>query len=320
MPQKLNIDRIEKHFLARAKTKPKLHTAIVHPCSRDALLGAIDAAREGLLEPVLVGPQTKIRAIAEEQELDISGYEAIDVPHSHAAAARAVQMAATDEVEALMKGSLHTDELMTEVVKHDGGLRAERRISHVFAMADENYHKPFFITDAAVNIAPDLPAKKDIVQNAIELLHDISENPVTPKVAVLSAVETVNPAMQSTIDAACLCKMADREQITGAIIDGPLAFDNAISKEAARIKGIRSAVAGDADIFLAPDLEAGNMLAKELILLGNASAAGIVLGARVPIILTSRSDGVESRIGSCALAVLMADARRNKRLRFTKVA
>jgi phosphotransacetylase len=231
-----------------------------------------------------------------------------------------VRSAASGEVEALMKGSLHTDELMSEVVKHDSGMRTERRISHVFAMADENYHKPFFITDAAVNITPDLIAKKDIVQNAIDLLVGISEQPIVPKVAVLSAVETVNPAMQSTVDAACLCKMADRQQITGAILDGPLAYDNAISKEAADIEGIRSQVAGDADIFLTPDLEAGNMLAKQLILLGKASAAGIVLGARVPIILTSRADGVESRVGSCALAVLMANARRNNRSASLKAA
>ncbi|MDE3061369.1 MAG: bifunctional enoyl-CoA hydratase/phosphate acetyltransferase, partial [Pseudomonadota bacterium] len=252
------------------------------------------------------------------QKLDISAYPLVDVPHSHAAAAEAVQMAAHGEVEALMKGSLHTDELMGAVVQHDSGLRTERRISHVFAMADENYHKPFYITDAAMNIAPDLLTKKDIVQNAIDLIVGISDEPMTPKVAVLAAVEVVNPAMQSTIDAACLCKMAERGQITGAIIDGPLAFDNAISAEAAKVKGITSAVAGDADIFLVPDIESGNMLAKQLILLGGASAAGIVLGARLPIILTSRSDGVASRIGSCALAVLMANAMREGRLTFAK--
>jgi phosphotransacetylase len=320
MPQQLDVSRIEKHLLDRARTKPRITTAIVHPCSHDSLLGAIEAAREGLIEPVLVGPQSKIQAIAMEQELDISAYRLVDVPHSHAAAVKAVQLAASSEVEALMKGSLHTDELMSEAVKHDGSLRTERRISHVFAMADENYHKPFFITDAAVNITPDLLAKKDIVQNAIDLVVSISEQPTVLKVAVLSAVETIHPTMQSTVDAACLCKMADRQQITGAILDGPLAYDNAISKEAADIKGIRSQVAGDADIFLTPDLEAGNMLAKQLILLGKASAAGIVLGARVPIILTSRAADVESRIGSCALAVLMVDARRNNRMAFTKVA
>jgi phosphate acetyltransferase len=312
--QKLDVDHIVKHFLARAKAKPKVKTAVVHPCSHDALLGPIDAVREGLIVPVLVGPCAKIMAIAKAQKLDISTYELVDVPHSHAAAAKAVQMAAAGEVEALMKGSLHTDELMTEVVKHDSGLRTERRISHVFAVADESYHKPFFITDAAINITPDLLTKRDIVQNAVDLLVGICEVPFTPKVAVLAAVETVNPAMRSTVDAACLSKMADRGQITGAIVDGPLAYDSAVSKEAAKIKGIHSQVAGDADIFLAPDLEAGNMLAKQLILLGNASSAGIILGARVPIMLTSRADGVQSRIGSCALAVLMADARRNSYL------
>lgn len=318
MSQKLDIDLINKHFLARAKARPKIKTAVVHPCSHDALLGAIEAAREGLIDPVLVGPKTKIIAIAKEQKIDISAYKLVDTPHSHAAAAQAVQMAARGEVEALMKGSLHTDEMMGAVVQRDSGLRTERRISHVFVMADENYHKPFYITDAAMNIAPDLLTKKDIVQNAVDLLAGISEKPVTPKVAVLAAVEVVNPAMQSTIDAACLCKMADRGQITGAIIDGPLAFDNAISAEAAKVKGITSAVAGDADIFITPDIESGNMLAKQLILLGGASAAGIVLGARLPIILTSRSDSVASRIGSCALAVLMADAMRSGKLTFAK--
>lgn len=319
MQHKLNVDHIIRNFLERAKLKPKIKTAVAHPCSPDALLGAIEAANEGLIEPVLVGPRAKITAIAEEHKLDIKSYELLDVPYSHAAAFTAVQLAREGKVQALMKGSLHTDELMAEVVKHENGLRTERRISHVFALADENYHKPFFITDAAMNIAPDLLAKKDIVQNAIDLLIGISEHKIIPKVAILAAIETVNPAMQSTIDAACLCKMADRGQIQGAIIDGPLAYDNAISLECARIKGINSLVAGDADIFLVPDIESGNMLAKQLILLGNASAAGIILGARVPIILTSRSDGVQSRIGSCALAVLMADAIRNKLITNLKV-
>jgi len=320
MQQKLNVGEITAHFLARAKTKPGIRTAVVHPCSHDALLGAIEAAREGLIEPILIGPCTKIEAVAKEQKLNISSYELVDVPHSHAAAAKAVELARDGHVEALMKGSLHTDELMSEVVNRDSGLRTERRISHVFAMATENYHKPFFITDAAVNIAPDLLAKKDIVQNAIDLLIGISEKKIVPKVAILGAVETVNPAMPSTVDAACLCKMLDRGQIQNAIMDGPLAYDNAISLEAAKIKGINSPVAGDADIFLAPDLECGNMLVKQLILLAGASSAGVILGARVPIILTSRSDGAESRIASCALAVLMADAKRNDRLTFLKVA
>ncbi|MBV8938517.1 MAG: bifunctional enoyl-CoA hydratase/phosphate acetyltransferase [Alphaproteobacteria bacterium] len=313
MQTKINIDLIKKHFLERAKGKQAMRTAVVHPCSAEALLGAVDAQREGLIEPVLVGPRYKIEALAEKGGWDISAYPLVDVPHSHAAAQAAVEMARDGKVEGLMKGSLHTDELMSEVVRPESGLRTERRISHVFAMATEHYHKPFLITDAAINIAPNLLTKRDIVQNAVDLLIAISERPIAPKVAALSAVETVNPALQSTVDAACLCKMADRGQIAGAIVDGPLAFDNAISAEAARIKEIHSPVAGDADIFLAPDLESGNILAKQLILLSQTSSAGVILGARVPIVLTSRSDGVESRIGSCALAVLMADARRNRR-------
>ncbi len=320
MQRKLDVDRIERHFLARARAKPKIKMAVVHPCSHDALLGAIDAAREGLIEPVLIGPRAKINAIAEAQTLDLAAYEIVDVPHSHAAAAEAVQMAACGGVDALMKGSLHTDELMGEVVKHDSGLRTERRMSHAFVLADKNYHKPFIITDAAINIAPDLMTKRDIVQHTVDLQIRIAEHSITPKVAVLAAVETVNPEMRSTVDAACLCKMADRGQIARAIVDGPLAYDNAINKEAAEIKGIHSPVAGDADIFLMPDLEAGNMLAKQLILLGHASAAGIVLGARVPIVLTSRADGIESRMGSCALAVLMADVQRDRRITFAKSA
>lgn len=317
--KKLDVDYIIRHFLERAKAKPKIQTAIVHPCSTDALLGAVEAAREGLIEPILVGPRTKIAVLAEELKLDILPYELIDVPHSHAAASKSVELARTGSVQALMKGSLHTDELMSEVVQHDSGLRTERRISHVFALATENYPKPFFITDAAVNIAPDLLAKKDIVQNAVDFLNGIREHPAVPKVAILSAVETVNPAMPSTVDAACLCKMADRGQIKGAILDGPLAYDNAISLEAAKIKGIQSTVSGDADIFIVPDIESGNMLVKQLILLNGASSAGIILGTRVPIILTSRSDSVQSRIGSCALAVLMADAMTKGLLTYLKV-
>ena len=319
MQNKLDVNLITKHFLDRAKSKPKISTAIVHPCSNDALQGAVDAAREGLIEPVLIGPRDKIMVIADEMKLDIRPYELADVPHSHAAAAKSIELAQTGAVEALMKGSLHTDELMGEVVKHDSGLRTERRISHVFALATENYPKPFFITDAAVNIAPDLLAKRDIVQNAVDFLNGIREKPAIPKVAILSAVETVNPAMQSTVDAACLCKMADRGQIQGAILDGPLAYDNAISLDAAKIKGIKSSVSGDADIFVTPDLESGNMLAKQLILLNGASSAGIILGTRIPVILTSRSDSVQSRIDSCALAVLMADAIRSGRLTYLKV-
>lgn len=319
MQKELDIDLVVKHFLARAKSKPKIKTAVVHPCSHDALLGAIESASEGLIDPIFIGPSAKIEATAKAQNLDISAYPLIDVPHSHAAAAKAVNMAREQEVDALMKGSLHTDELMSEVVKSESGLRTERRISHAFVLAEPNYHKPFIITDGAINIAPNLMVKRDIIQNAIDLLVGISERPIKPKVAVLAAVETVNPIMQATIDAACLCKMADRGQITGGIIDGPLAYDNAISKRAAEIKGIHSPVSGEADIFLMPDLESGNMLAKSLIMLNRATSAGIILGTHVPIILTSRADGPQSRIGSSALAVLMADAQRNKRINFTKV-
>ncbi|AJY47961.1 phosphate acetyltransferase [Martelella endophytica] len=300
--------------MERAAQKPAIATAVVHPCSRDALLGAVEAAHENLIVPILVGPEAKIRAIADEHGIDISDYKIVDTPHSHASAAQAVALASKGEAEALMKGSLHTDEYMGAVLKKDAGLRTGRRISHVFAMVDPEYPKPFFITDAAMNIKPDLATKVDIAQNAIDLMRAISDVDIIPKVAVLSAVETVNPAIQSTIDAACLSKMADRGQITNAIVDGPLAFDNAISLEAAKIKGITSRVSGDADILLTPDLESGNMLAKQLVLLGGATSSGIIIGARIPIILTSRADGPEARIGSCAIAALMADARRNGRM------
>ncbi len=313
MADKFDVAGFNKNFIERAAQKPAIATAVVHPCSRDALLGAVEAAHENLIEPILVGPESKIKAIADEHEIDIAGYRIIDTPHSHASAAQAVALASKGEAEALMKGSLHTDEYMGAVIKKDAGLRTGRRISHVFAMVDPEYPKPFFITDAAMNIKPDLAAKVDIAQNAIDLMIAISDVEITPKVAVLSAVETVNPAIQSTIDAACLSKMADRGQITNAIVDGPLAFDNAISLEAAKIKGISSAVSGDADILLTPDLESGNMLAKQLVLLGGATSSGIILGARIPIILTSRADGAQARIGSCAIAALMADARRNGR-------
>ena len=309
--------KVAAGLMQRAKAKPAIRTAVVHPCSADALAGAVESARLGLIEPILIGPERKIRETAEQAGLDISGFRLEAAPHSHAAAAQAVALAGSGAVQALMKGSLHTDELMGEVVRKENGLRTERRISHIFAMADDNYHKPFLITDAAINIAPDLMTKRDIAQNAVDFLIGIADRPMVPKVAVLSAVETVNAAMQSTIDAACLSKMADRGQIQRALVDGPLAFDNAMSREAAETKGIRSAVAGDADILLMPDLESGNMLAKQLILLGGAVSAGLVLGARIPIILTSRSDGTASRTGSAALAVLMADAQANGRLGFT---
>ncbi|MBB4064087.1 bifunctional enoyl-CoA hydratase/phosphate acetyltransferase [Gellertiella hungarica] len=310
--------RVAAGLLERAKAKPGIRTAVVHPCSADALGGAIEAAGLGLIEPILVGPEAKIRETAEAAHLSVAGFRIVDAPHSHAAAALSMELARTGEAQALMKGSLHTDELMGEVVKKENGLRTERRISHIFAMADDSYHKPFIITDAAINIAPDLMTKRDILQNAVDFLIGIADKPMTPKVAVLSAVETVNPSMVSTVDAACLSKMADRGQIQRALVDGPLAFDNAMSRDAARTKGIVSVVAGDADVLLMPDLESGNMLAKQLILLGGAVSAGLVLGARLPIILTSRSDGTASRIGSAALAVLMADAQANGRLGFTR--
>nr|WP_316652285.1 bifunctional enoyl-CoA hydratase/phosphate acetyltransferase [uncultured Gellertiella sp.] len=308
--------RVATELMARARALATIRTAVVHPCSPDALAGAVEAAALGLIEPVLVGPLARIRAVAAEAGLDISRFEMVDAPFSHASAALAVGLARDGRVQALMKGSLHTDELIGEVVKRENGLRTERRISHVFAMADDSYHKPFLITDGAINIAPDLLTKRDILQNAVDFLVGISEVAMVPKVAVLSAVETVNPAMQSTVDAACLSKMAERGQILGALVDGPLAFDNAISRTAAETKGIISKVAGDADILLVPDLESGNMLAKQLVFLGGAVSAGLVLGARLPIILTSRSDDIASRMGSAALAVLMADAQARGRLGF----
>lgn len=310
--------KVAADLMARARAKPMIRTVVVHPCSAEALAGAIESAELGLIDPVLVGPEAKIRALAEKAGLDISRFELVDTPHSHASAAVSVALAGKGGIQAMMKGSLHTDELIGEVVKKENGLRTERRISHIFAMADDSYHKPFLITDAAINIAPDLLTKRDILQNAADFLMGISASDMVPKVAVLSAVETVNPAMQSTVDAACLSKMAERGQITGALVDGPLAFDNAMSRAAADAKGIVSPVAGDADILLMPDLESGNMLAKQLILLGGAVSAGLVLGARLPIILTSRSDGAASRTGSAALAVLMADAQANGRLNYLK--
>jgi len=280
-----------------------LRMAVVHPCDELSLTGALEAKSQGLIEPVLVGPEAKVRRAAEAAKRSLDGIELVDVPHSHAAAARAVELARTRKVSALMKGALHTDELMAAVVDAASGLRTERRMSHVFVLDVPTYPKPLLITDAAINIEPDLETKRDIVQNAVDLAHALAL--AMPKVAVLSAVETVYPKIRSTVDAAALCKMADRGQITGCIIDGPLAFDNAISREAAETKAIASPVAGDADILVVPDLEAGNMLAKQLIYLSGAEAAGIVLGARVPIVLTSRSDSVLSRLASCALAVLL---------------
>jgi phosphate acetyltransferase len=283
-------------------------TAVAHPCDEASLRAAVEAADGDLIQPILVGPQARIRAVAEQCGLDIAAFRVVDTPHSHASAAKAVEIVRAGEAETLMKGSLHTDELMAEVIRKEGGLRTERRVSHVFIMDVPTYAKPLAVTDAAINIFPDLETKVDIVQNAIEMAHALGRE--LPKVAILSAVETVTPKIPSTIDAAALCKMAERSQITGGLLDGPLAFDNAISKEAAAIKGLRSEVAGDADILVVPDLEAGNMLAKQLSFLANADAAGIVLGARVPIILTSRADTVRARMASCAVAVLLAHARR----------
>jgi phosphate acetyltransferase len=283
-------------------------TAVAHPCEASALTGALDAARLRLIQPILVGPAAKIGAVAKECGLSIDGVRIVDVPHSHAAAIRAVELVRAGEAEVLMKGSLHTDELMSAVVSKELGLRTGRRISHVFLMDVPTYPKVLIITDGAINIAPTLEDKVDIVQNAIDLARSLDV--ALPKVAILSAVETVTSKIPSTIDAAALCKMAERGQITGGLLDGPLAFDNAISREAAKTKGIRSEVAGDPDILLAPDLEAGNGLAKQLSFLANADSAGLVLGARVPIILTSRADSVRSRTASCGVALRMVHARR----------
>ncbi|MCV2892078.1 bifunctional enoyl-CoA hydratase/phosphate acetyltransferase [Lentibacter sp. XHP0401] len=279
-----------------------VRTAVVHPCDALSLRGALEAASQGLIVPILIAPKAKLESVAKEFGCDLGGAEIVDVPHSHAAAERAVELVRNGKVEALMKGKLHTDELMEPVVDSNTGLRTERRMSHIFALDVPHYPKPLFITDAAINIFPDLDTKRDIVQNAIDLAQALGVE--QPKVAILSAVETVYPKIPSTLDAAALCKMWDRGQITGGVLDGPLAFDNAVSKSAAKAKGIVSEVAGDADILVVPDLEAGNMIAKQLIHLAGAEAAGIVLGARVPIILTSRADGVMSRLASSAMAQL----------------
>jgi phosphate acetyltransferase len=297
-----------ERLIARAKEVPPATTVVVHPCDETSLRGPIEAAQAGIIVPILVGPGAKISAVAREHGLDIGRFEIVDVAHSEAAAARAVELIHESKGELLMKGSLHTDELMREVTAGKTGLRTARRISHVFIMDVPTYSETLFITDAAINIFPDLDAKRDIVQNAIDLFTQVGLG--TPRVAILSAVETVTSKIPSTIDAAALCKMSERGQITGGILDGPLAFDNAIDPEAARIKGIKSAVAGRAQILVVPDLEAGNMLAKNLNFLAKADSAGIVLGARVPIVLTSRADSVRARMASCAVAVLNAHARR----------
>ena len=301
--------KYERLITATKKLAP-LPTAVAHPCDETSLQGALEAARAGMIVPILVGPKERMQNIAKSRGLDIAGVDMIDVPHSQAAAEKAVELVRTGKAELLMKGSLHTDELLGAVTRRETGLRAGRRISHVFVMDVPTHDHTLFITDAAVNIAPDLLAKRDIVQNAIDLYAGLGLG--RPRVAILSAVETVTPNIPSTIDAAALCKMADRGQITGGELDGPLAFDNAISREAAHVKGITSPVAGQAEILVVPDLEAGNMLAKNLTFLSGADAAGIVLGARVPIILTSRADKVRTRMASAAVAMLLAYSRQAK--------
>ena len=297
-----------ERLVAKAKQVAAASTIVVHPCDESSLRGPVEAAALGIIKPILVGPAARIKKVASEHGIKISDFQVIDAPHSEAAAERAVELVHEGKGELLMKGSLHTDELMRAVTNSKTGLRTARRISHVFIMDVPTYSETLFVTDAAINISPDLDAKRDIIQNAVDLFTQVGLG--TPRVAILSAVETVTSKIPSTIDAAALCKMADRGQITNAIIDGPLAFDNAISPEAAKIKGIQSPVAGKAQILVVPDLEAGNMLAKNLIFLSKADSAGLVLGARVPVVLTSRADSVRSRMASCAAAVLYAAARR----------
>jgi phosphate acetyltransferase len=294
-------------LVARCAGVAPLPMAVVHPCDVSSLEAALRAGEAGLIAPVLVGPQARIRATAQAGGLDLAAWTIVDTPHSHASAERAVAQVREGGAAALMKGSLHTDELMGAVVAKEGGLRTARRLSHVFVMDVPTYAKLLLVTDAAVNILPSLDVKADIASNAIELAQALGV--AVPKVAILSAVETVTAKLPSTIEAAALCKMADRGQIQGGLLDGPLAFDNAISREAARTKGIKSEVAGDADVLLVPDLEAGNMLAKTLTFLGGADAGGVVMGARVPIVLTSRADSLVARLASCAIAVLDAAAR-----------
>jgi phosphate acetyltransferase len=297
-----------EQLLVRCKSLQPIPTAVAHPCEKTALSAAIEAAEKGLIKPILVGPIARVEAIAKSSGIDLDGVEFVDAPHSNASAAKAVEAVRDGRAELLMKGSLHTDELMTAIVARDGGLRTGRRISHVFIMDVPTYHKVLIVTDGAINIAPTLEDKADICQNAIDLALYLGLEKA--KVAILAAVETVTSRMPATIDAAALCKMAERGQIKGGILDGPLAFDNAISKEAAKTKGIHSVVAGEPDILLVPDLEAGNILAKLLSFLANADSAGLVLGARVPVVLTSKADSARSRIASCAVAMLAAHARR----------
>jgi phosphate acetyltransferase len=300
-------------LINRAKAVQPTVTAVAHPCDESSLQAVVEAARLGLIEPILVGPAARLREVAGQASLDLSPFRQVDSAYSHESAARAVGLVRSGQAEALMKGSLHTDELMAEVVKRDTGLRTARRLSHCFIMDVPGHAEPLIITDAAVNIAPTLAEKVDIVQNAIDLVRDLGAPEA--RVAILSAMETVNPEVPSTLEAAALCKMADRGQITGALVDGPLALDNAIDLEAARIKHISSPVAGRANVLVVPDLEAGNMLAKSLTFLAGADAAGIVVGAKAPIILTSRADSRVARLASCAVASLLAEARRTRTLR-----
>ncbi|HVW45972.1 MAG TPA: bifunctional enoyl-CoA hydratase/phosphate acetyltransferase [Solirubrobacterales bacterium] len=295
-------------LITRAETLEPIRVAVVHPVDRDSLLGAIEAAREGLITPILVGPESRIKAVAAAHDLEISGFSLIAAEHSHEAAEKAVALARGGEVDALLKGSLHTDELMRAAVAPGTGLTTDHRMSHVFVVAVPRHARPLLITDAALNVEPDLATKRDIVQNAIALALALGIR--TPKVAVLSAVETVDPRLRSSLEAAALAKMAERGQITGGLVDGPLAFDDAVSPAAARVKGIASRVAGQADVLVVPDLDSGNMLVKELDYLGGSQAAGIVIGGRVPIALTGRADGPLERVASCALAALVADASR----------
>jgi phosphate acetyltransferase len=303
-PDTAKLHRHYERLIAKARGLEPVPTAVAHPCDETSLKGAVEAAENGLIRPILVGPAARIAAVAKKAQLDVTGFEIVDAPYSVASAAKAVEIVRTGKASLLMKGSLHTDELLSQVMHKDAGLRTGRRISHVFIMDVPSYAEPLFVTDAAVNIVPDLESKRDIIQNAIDLHVGLGLGP--PRVAILSAVETVTTKIPSTIEAAALCKMADRGQITGGEIDGPLALDNAISPDAARIKRIVSPVAGRAQILVVPDLEAGNMLAKNLSFMAGADAAGIVLGARIPLILTSRADNVRTRLASCAVAVLYA--------------
>jgi phosphate acetyltransferase len=299
-----------RHLIERTKGMAAIDMAVVYPCHAESLGGALSAAEAGLIRPVLIGPRAQMEEAARALGADLAGYEVIDVDHGHDAAVKAVELARAGKVKALMKGSLHTDAIMGAVVATASGLRTDRRVSHIFYMDVPAYSKPLLVTDAAVNIDPDLQAKRDIVQNAIDVAHALGVP--NPKVAILAAVETVDPKMRATIDAASLCKMAERGQITGGLLDGPLALDNAVSLSAAKTKGIVSAVAGQADILVVPDLEAGNILAKQLEYLADAASAGIVVGARVPIVLTSRADPAQVRVASCALALLVANHKPKK--------